>query len=112
MSAYWIAKHLGPSMKKSSKCSKVAIHTFDENRDFGPKFIRDMEESPYNALDYIDGFQFHAYSDKALTPKFLDDLQDKFPDKEIWYSEVFYTNFIIFNIILYSNLNALLIIII
>lgn len=85
--AVWIADNLGPTLK-NSKYSNIEIHGLDENRDVAPDFIGKMEESDARAFEYITGLQFHAYADKGLEPHSLDNFQDKFPDKQIWYTEM------------------------
>lgn len=85
--AAWIANNLGPTFK-NSKYSNVQIHGFDDNRDVGPDFISEIEKSNQEAFNYISGLQFHAYADKGSEPQLLDTFQDKFPDKQIWYTEM------------------------
>ena len=81
--AVWIAKNFGPTIR-NSEFSDVLIHGFDENRDLAPDWLDGMEQGSNAAFDYIDGWEFHAYSDKALSPKILDHYNKKYPKIDIW----------------------------
>ncbi|XP_031621874.1 lysosomal acid glucosylceramidase-like [Contarinia nasturtii] len=80
----WIAKFLGPTLIGSN----VEIHAFDENRDLAPDWLNRMKQGDEEAFDFVSAFDFHAYSDKALGPEYLDQLMEQYPDKEIWYTEM------------------------
>lgn len=45
-----------------------------------------MEKGDPKAMDYLDGLEFHAYSDKALDAEYLDKCHAKY-GVDIWYSE-------------------------
>lgn len=85
--AVWIAKNLGPTLK-NSKFSNIEIHGFDDNRDLAPDWIDGMMKGDKQAFDYLSGLEFHAYSDKALGPQFLDQCHSKFPNIQIWYVNI------------------------
>lgn len=85
--AKWIAEHLGPTIK-NSKYAYIDLHGMDDNRDLAPAWIDEMDRADKRALEYLSGLEFHAYSDKALGPEILDEFQDRFPDKQIWYTEM------------------------
>lgn len=41
-----------------------------------------------SAIDYISAIELHGYFDNVTSVNILDEIQEKFPDKSIWYSEV------------------------
>lgn len=86
--AVWVADHLGPAIR-NSKYSNIEIHGFDDNRDLAPNWVNEMESYKNGkALEYFKALEFHAYADKALEPGVLDYFQNKYRDKQIWYTEM------------------------
>lgn len=85
--AKWIAENLGPTLG-NSKYSNVKIFGFDENRYFAKAWLNEMENSYPEALNYLSAIQYHAYSDNFTSLEILDEIQNKYPDKDTWYSEM------------------------
>lgn len=85
--AKWIAENFGPTIR-NSKFSDIEIHGFDDSRIFVKDWINDMEKGNADAFDYLSAIQFHGYSDNMTSPEILDEIKNKFPDKEIWYTEM------------------------
>lgn len=82
--AVWIVNNLGPTLKKS-KFSNIEIHGYDDNRDIAPDWMNGMENGDERVFDFIDALEFHAYSDKALGPEYLDECTKKYQGMSLRY---------------------------
>lgn len=85
--AKWINENLGPTLKKSNY-SHVEIHGIDDGRDMIQHWIREMQKSHPKSLDYLSAFNLHAYFDHEAKSDILDAVQNEFPHKELWYTEM------------------------
>lgn len=85
--AKWIAENFGPTIR-SSKFSDIEIHGFDDNRIFVRDWLNDMKKGNPDAFDYLSAIQFHGYLDNRTSPEILDEVQNQFPDKDIYYTEM------------------------
>lgn len=47
-----------------------------------------MSRSNKQALDYLSSIDFHDCNDSSITTDILDEVQNQFPSKQIWYSEM------------------------
>lgn len=86
--ATWIAEYLGPTLRASRNAASVEIHGFDDNRFSVLWWLQEMSRSNKQALDYLSSIDFHDYNDPSITPDILDEVQNQFPSKQIWYSEM------------------------
>ncbi|XP_055318420.1 lysosomal acid glucosylceramidase-like [Sitodiplosis mosellana] len=85
--AKWIAENLGPTIR-NSKFSDIEIHGFDDSRKFVNDWVDEMQKVNPDAFDYLSAIQFHGYTDNSTNPEILDEIQSKFSDKDIWYTEM------------------------
>lgn len=48
-------------------------------------WLEEMSRSNKQALDYLSTIDFHDYKYPSITPDILDEVQNQFPSKQIWY---------------------------
>lgn len=87
--ATWIVEHFGPLIK-NSKFSNIQIHGYDDSRHDVIRWLNEMEKTNAKAFDYISAIDLHGYADNLTSPDILKQVQEKFPEKPIWYTEMCY----------------------
>ncbi|RZF32141.1 hypothetical protein LSTR_LSTR004004 [Laodelphax striatellus] len=81
----WIANNLGPALEKNGFVNK-SIVLLDDMRHYALWWMDTVMRSK-TAAQYVDGIGLHWYVDSFASPKILDKIKEKYPEKNIYYTE-------------------------
>nr|UVJ88516.1 glucocerebrosidase 3 [Nilaparvata lugens] len=81
----WIANNLGPALEKNGFVNK-SIVVLDDMRHYAQWWM-DIVMRNETAAKYVDGVGMHWYVDFFASPKIMDKIKEKYPDKNIYYTE-------------------------